>query len=110
MPVLAPNQPIEQREPVLVVQNRLATGAHRFALVVVNDRGVESAPDVLTVTVRRAVVVTPVDTRIDAPVVRPPVAGPVSPVISPVITRPPVRPPIGPPPPRSRKGKKHGPE
>lgn len=110
MPVLAPNQPIEQREPVLVVQNRLAVGAHRFALVVVNERGVESAPDVLTVTVRRAVVVTPVDTRIDELVVtpvRPPVS-PVSPVITPV--RPPVRPPVGPPPPRSRKGKKHGPE
>jgi hypothetical protein len=106
MPVLAVNQPIEQREPLLVVQNRLAVGAHRFALVVVNDRGVESAPDVLTVTVRRAVVVTPVDPRIDTPVLTP-VRPPVSPVITPV--RPPIPTPVGPPP-RSRKGKKHGPE
>lgn len=84
MPVLVPNQPLEQREPVLVVQNRLAVGVHRFALVVVNDRGAESEPSVLSVTVRRALVVptgpvlvnpAPVSptvvNRIDSTVVRP---------------------------------------
>ena len=120
MPVLALNQTIEQREPLLVVSNRLEPGLHRFSLVVVNDRGVASEPDLLTVTVRRAVVVDPV---------RPPVAGPtpvlvepVRPPVPPVILQPvrppvtgPLRPPVPGPAPvvrgaASRKGKKHGPE
>jgi len=87
MPVLAINQPIAQRGPTLVVSNRLEPGLHRFSLVVVNDRGVASEPDLFTVTVRRAVVVDPV---------RPPVPGP-TPVVRPRGAA-------------SRKGKKHGPE
>lgn len=87
MPVLAINQPIEQREPTLVVENRLAPGLHRFSLVVVNDRGVASEPDLFTLTVRRVVVVDSV---------RPPVPGP-----TPVVRSRGAAP---------RKGKKHGPE
>ena len=117
MPALALNQPIEQRGATLLVSNRLEPGAHRFALVVLNDRGVGSEPDLFTVTVRRALVVDPVrppiDPRIDPPV-RPPVSGPapgpvVSPIVNPVLTpvvTPVVRPRGGVP----RKGKKHGPE
>lgn len=79
MPVLALNQPIEQRGATLLVSNRLEQGAHRFSLVVVNDRGVASEPDLFTVTVRRALVVDPVrppiDPRIDLPI-SPPVVGP----------------------------------
>lgn len=121
MPVLALNQPIEQREPVLVVQNRLAPGLHRFSLVVVNDRGVASEADLLTVSVRQGlvsdpvrppvppVVVQPVRPPTPGPVInpaRPPVTGPVvNPVVTPVVT--PVVRPRGRAP---RKGKQHGPE
>ena len=85
MPVLVPGRPVEQREPVLVVQNRFEPGVHRFSLVVVDDSGIESEPDVIAVTVRRAIVVEPVrppivDTRIDVPV-RP---DPIDPVVNPV--------------------------
>lgn len=105
MPVLVPGRPVEQREPVLVVQNRFEPGVHRFSLVVVDDSGLESEPDVIAVTLRRALVIEPVrppvvDTRIDLPV-RPP--------IDPVIVNPVVNPAVRP---RgaARKGKKHGPE
>jgi hypothetical protein len=53
MPVLAPNQPLTLDEPVLLVENRLAAGRHRFSLVVRNARGVASEPQVLVVTVGR---------------------------------------------------------
>jgi hypothetical protein len=68
MPVMAPNQPIEVRTPTLLVENALAAGRHRFALVVVDQRG-ESRPDIIEVEVRRGRL-TPV----------PPI-GPVGPVI-----------------------------
>jgi hypothetical protein len=42
MPVLVPNQAIEQAEPLLRIDNALDPGRHRFALVVVNARGVAS--------------------------------------------------------------------
>lgn len=113
MPVLVPNRPVEQRSPVLLVENRFEPGVHRFALVVVDDSGSESEADVIAVTVRRAIVVEPVrppvagpvrppivDTRIDVPV-RPPVA----PVVNPVVLNPVVGPRGAP-----RKGKKHGSE
>ena len=125
MPVLAPNQPIEQREPVLVVQNRLAPGLHRFSLVVVNDRGVASEADVLTVSVRRGLVVDPVRPPVPPVVVqpvrppapgpvidpsRPPVTGPViNPAVTPVVT-PIVNPVVRPRGRAPRKGKQHGPE
>jgi hypothetical protein len=117
MPVLVPNRPVEQRSPVLLVENRFKPGVHRFALVVVDDSGSESEADVIAVTVRRAIVVEPVrppvvgpvrppivDTRIDVPV-RPPIAPVVTPVVNPVVVNPVVRPRGAP-----RKGKKHGPE
>jgi hypothetical protein len=65
MPVLAIRQPIEQRAPVLRVENRLAVGAHRFALVVTNDRGIESEPDEFVVTVTRLVIRDPVIPVVD---------------------------------------------
>ena len=108
MPVLAINQPVEQREPLLRVQNRLAAGVHRFALVVVNERGVHSEPHVISVRVRRPVVVGPV--VLDPVLVRPDPIGPiavnpgVTPVVRPVIT-PVVRPRR-----RSNKGGRDGPE
>ncbi len=100
MPILVPNQPLEQREPVLVVQNRLAPGRHRFTLVVVNARGVASEPDEVTVTVRRGgvvgpgVVLTPVD--LDPVVLRPP-RPPQPPVVLTPVVPPRVGPPVGPP-------------
>jgi hypothetical protein len=116
MPVLAINQPIAQRGPTLVVSNRLEPGLHRFSLVVVNDRGVASEPDLFTVTVRRAVVVDPVRLPLLVEPVRPPVPPLIVEPVRPPITGP-VRSPVpGPTPvvrPRgaaSRKGKKHGPE
>lgn len=120
MPVLAINQPIEQREPTLRVQNRLEPGLHRFSLVVVNDRGVASEADVFTLTVRRAILVDPVRPPLvgPAPVLVEPLRPPVPPVIATPVRPPipaPVRPPLPGPPPvvrgaASRKGKKHGPE
>jgi hypothetical protein len=114
MPVLVPGRPVEQREPVLVVQNRFEPGVHRFSLVVVDDSGIESEPDVIAVTLRRAIVVEPVrppivDTRIDVPV-RPPIDPVVTPVINPAVINPVVTHPVIRPRGAVRKGKKHGPE
>jgi hypothetical protein len=53
MPVMALNQPIEVRTPTLLVENALAAGRHRFALVVVDQRG-ESRPDIIEIEVRRS--------------------------------------------------------
>ena len=69
MPVMAPNQPIEVRTPTLLVENALATGRHRFALVVVDQRG-ESRPDIIEIEVRRGRVPPPIG-RTD-PIVRTP--------------------------------------
>lgn len=68
MPTLALNKPFDTREPNIVVENALAIGRHRFALIVVDDQGNESAPVQHVVEVRRAVF---------EPL--PPIAGPVSP-------------------------------
>ena len=78
MPVLVPNKPLEQREPVLVVQNSLALGVHRFSLVVVNDRGAESEPSVFNVTVRRTLVVPTGPVLVNPVLVRPDPIGPVA--------------------------------
>jgi hypothetical protein len=53
MPVLVQGRPLVQREPALVVENRLAAGRWRFRLVVVDDAGNASAPADLVVTVAR---------------------------------------------------------
>lgn len=79
MPVLTIGQPLETRRPTLLVENKLAAGSHRFALVVVDDAGNQSAPDELVVTVRRVLAPPP------APV--PPRPLPVPPVPAP----PPIR-------------------
>ena len=60
MPVMVPNQPIEVRTPNLSVENELASGRHRFALVVIDDRR-ESAPDIIEIEVRRGRVPPPID-------------------------------------------------
>lgn len=52
MPVLSVGKPLESRAATLLVENKLAAGQHRFALVVIDNDGNESAADVLTVTVR----------------------------------------------------------
>jgi len=80
MPVLELNKPFDSPDPKLVVQNRLAEGRHRFALVVVDERGRVSAADQVVVTVQPRAV--------------PPVVPPVRPPV-----RPPIRPPIRPRPP-----------
>lgn len=52
MPVLSVGKPLESKAATLLVENRLAAGLHRFALVVIDADGNESEPDVLTVAVR----------------------------------------------------------
>lgn len=52
MPVLQQNRPVVSTEPRLVVQNLLPPGQHRFELVVVDEHGRASAPDVWVVTVQ----------------------------------------------------------
>jgi len=67
MPVLPVGRPLEQDKPVLLVENKLAAGKHRFTLVVINDKGVESEAVSLDVTVGTGLVVprrpplTPID-------------------------------------------------
>lgn len=106
MPVLVAGRPVEQREPVLVVQNRFEPGVHRFALVVVDDSGIESEPAVIAVAMRRAIIVTPGPVVLEPVLVRPDPIGPVvvnridTPLLQPVVR------PRG----RSGKGKNHGPE
>lgn len=55
MPVLRRDQPVSSSQPRLVVQNQLAPGRHRFALVVVDELGRASAPDILEVTVQASI-------------------------------------------------------
>jgi hypothetical protein len=111
MPVLALNQPVEQREPLLTVQNRLEPGVHRFALVVVNERGAQSEPSVISVTVRRGIVVNPGPVLVNPGVVRPDPIGPVvinpvvNPVVNPAVVNPVVRPRR-----RRKQGEPDGPE
>ena len=71
MAVLPLGRPLESKAATLLVENKLAAGQHRFALVVIDNDGNESEPDVLTVTVRASL---PPPIRLRTPVVRPPVA------------------------------------
>lgn len=90
MPVLVPDKPVTQPEPLLAVTNRLAAGRYRFRLSVIDNSGNESVPAELVVTVGRSTRPDPVlDPRIDLrlrdriiPVVPPP------PPANPVITNP----------------------
>ncbi|WP_457391037.1 hypothetical protein [Roseateles sp. P5_E1] len=66
MAVLPVGKPLEQEKPVLLVENKLAAGKHRFTLVVINDKGVESEPVSLDVSVSTGLIVprppvTPID-------------------------------------------------
>jgi len=54
MVALAKNRPVSQDGARLRVTRRLAPGRHRFSLVVVDDAGNRSAPDIVTVVVRAA--------------------------------------------------------
>lgn len=59
MPELSVNQPLEQDDPKLVVENRLPPGRHSFALEVVDERGRVSLPAMWLVEVQ--VGRTPID-------------------------------------------------
>lgn len=54
MPVLTPGKPFSSRDPVLLVENKLAAGAVTFALTVVDQDGNVSASAQLRVTVKPA--------------------------------------------------------
>jgi len=51
MAAFEPGVPHQTKEPQIQVDPGLKPGAHQFALVVVNDRGEESEPDVRVVTI-----------------------------------------------------------
>jgi hypothetical protein len=51
MPVFVPNQPIETIEPFVKVENQLTPGIYHFSLVVEDEHGRRSVPDVKVVTV-----------------------------------------------------------
>ncbi|MFG6467179.1 hypothetical protein [Roseateles sp. BYS87W] len=62
MALLPLQQPVSSPEPRLVVHNLLPPGRHRFSLVVVDEHGRTSAPDVCEVTVRPRPAPTPAST------------------------------------------------
>ena len=57
MAVLTVGKPLDQEKPVLLVENKLAAGKHRFTLVVINDKGVESEAVSLDVSVSAGLIV-----------------------------------------------------
>jgi hypothetical protein len=59
MAKFVPAVPVVTDQPVVVVDPGLPPGVHRFRLVVVNDKGNESQPDVLTVQVIKPMVPVP---------------------------------------------------
>jgi len=74
MPELPINRPFDSSEPSIRVDNRLAVGVHRFALTVIDDRGLESLADTIDVEVQAAVAPPPIVRPVPVP---PPVAAPV---------------------------------
>ena len=71
-------RPITTKEPTITVDAGLPVGLHRFQLVVVDDAGNRSVPDVAVVSVQRLVIppVTP-PTRPDVVILNPgSIAGP----------------------------------
>lgn len=52
MATLTPGKPVTASQPMLLVENQLAAGRHRFQLVVIDDGGLESDPAELVVTVQ----------------------------------------------------------
>jgi hypothetical protein len=81
------DKPIPTRTPTITVDAGLAVGDHRFQLEVVDDGGLRSKPDLVTVTVQRRVIVSPERPTRPVPTPVPPVT-PVRPVVSPIITTP----------------------
>ena len=73
MPVLTPGKPFMSRDPVLLVENKLAAGAATFALTVLDQAGNVSASAQLRVTVK------------PAPPPQPTLEQPVSPLVRPII-------------------------
>ena len=63
MTTLTRNKPFASRGPKIAIDAGLAPGAHRFQLEVLDDSGLRSRPDAVTVVVRSRVI-------------RPPVVGP----------------------------------
>lgn len=72
MATLTPGKPVTVSQPVLLVENQLAAGRHRFQLVVIDDGGLESDPAELVVTVQPRRPVRPRD-----PITRPDILEPV---------------------------------
>ncbi len=60
MAKFAVGQSLTTTEPTIAVDGGLPIGAHRFQLVVVNGRGVKSAPDEAVVQVQRTLVLPPI--------------------------------------------------
>jgi hypothetical protein len=60
MPTLAQGRPFDSDRPTVVVENALAVGRHRFALIVIDGDGRESMPDELVLEVQRSRLVSPV--------------------------------------------------
>ena len=52
-------RPITTREPTIAVDAGLPVGQHRFQLVIVDEAGTRSAPDVAVVSVQRIVLPVP---------------------------------------------------
>jgi hypothetical protein len=53
MAVLVPGRPLTQRKPIVLVENQLAVGRHRFQLVVTDDEGNASKPALIDIVVQR---------------------------------------------------------
>jgi hypothetical protein len=51
MAIFKPRQTVVTKAPVVAVEADLKPGTYRFQLVVENERGVQSQPAVLTVTI-----------------------------------------------------------
>jgi hypothetical protein len=56
-----PGRPITTEQPFIDVDAGLSIGTHRFQLVVVDEQGNRSLPDIRTVTVVRAPIPTPIE-------------------------------------------------
>lgn len=74
MPVLTPGTPFSSRDPLLLVENKLAAGVVTFTLTVVDQSGKVSAPAQLRVTV------TP---PLHQPILEPPISGTTTRIIQP---------------------------
>jgi hypothetical protein len=67
-----PNVPFETADPKVVVDAGLRPGSYRFRLVVVNDRGLASAPVEVTVSVLTTLFTPTTPTIIGRPIITTP--------------------------------------